>query len=109
MKRLISLLLVVVFLAFLILTKPSGQEFGEWYANQTLSSGTVMDTLMHSMLVKMASNAEYQDYLVCRIFSYNDQKVLGVALTFWPLDGLAQQAEDFREEYAGWLGEAGLG
>lgn len=108
MKKLIALVLVIALIGFLALTKPTTDEFARWYAEQTLTEDTWMSDLMQNFVMHMAAKADCQDYVVCRIFEYNGEKVLGVALTFWPLDDLTQQAENLRSEYAQWLEQAGV-
>lgn len=109
MKKLFSLILVIVLIAFLVLTKPTPAEFAQYYAEQNFSDETILDDLMQSFVLHMASQADYRDYGVCRVFTYNGSQTLGIALTFWPLDDLTQQAEDLRSEYAQWLEQANIG
>lgn len=108
MKKLFCLILVVLLVAFLFLTKPTPAEFAEYYAQQNFSDETILDGLMQEFVLHMASQADYQDYGICRVFEYNGSQTLGIALTFWPLDDLTQQAEDLRAEYAQWLDQANI-
>jgi len=107
MKRLFSLFLVVLVIAFLAITNPTLDEYARWYTEQSLPDRDgAMDELLAQFTEHMASTAVRKDYLVCSVFSHNDgSKTLGVALIFIPLDDAIAQADDLRETYSTWLEE----
>lgn len=105
MKKLISLLLAAVLVAFLILTNPTTEEFAVWYGQQTVTDAdaSILEQTLSSFAAYLANGAERDNYLVCSIFTYDGHKTLGIGLRFFPLDALAEQAADLRSTYAAWL------
>ena len=104
MKKLISLALIVALLCFLVVTNPTNVEFSQWYARQAFpDQDDTLDQLMGTVVEYLAQTAQRQDYLVCSVFSFDDQHVLGVGLMFFPMNELSDQIETFRSEYAQWL------
>lgn len=104
MKKVFSVFLVVLIIAFFVITNPTTAEYAHWYTEKSFpEQDSVVDDLLAQFTEYMAASAERTDYLVCSVFSHNDHKTLGVGLMFFPLDDAIGQAEDIREAYATWL------
>lgn len=106
MKKLISLLLAVALVAFLVISNPTSEEFGQWYAQQCSNgSGGAIGQLKDGFTEYLAQQAVRDDYLICSVYTYDDHTTLGIALQFIPVDELSDQAADLRADYAQWLEE----
>lgn len=105
MKKSISLLLVIVLLAFLVLTNPTTEEFVAWYGEQTAldEDASIMEQTMATFVSLLAKRADRDNYLICSVFNYGGHKTLGIGLRFFPIDDLSEQMADLRSEYAQWL------
>ena len=106
MKKMISLILVVLIIGFLAVTNPTVDEYARWYTDRSFPDRDgAMDDLLARFTEHMATSATRTDYLVCSVYTYDDHKVLGIALMFFPIDDAIAQVEDFRADYADWLAE----
>lgn len=104
MKKVFSVFLVVLVIAFLVITNPTTAEYARWYTAESFpEQDSVVDDLLAQFTEYMAGSAVRTDYLVCSVFNYNGHKTLGIALMFVPLDDAIGQAEDIREAYGTWL------
>lgn len=104
MKKVVSVVLVLVMIAFLVITNPTTMEYAHWYTAKSFpEQDSVVDDLLAQFSEYMAASAVRTDYLVCSVFSHNGHKTLGIALLFVPLDDAIDQAEDIREAYGSWL------
>lgn len=105
MKKLISLVLAAVLLAFLILTNPTTEEFAAWYGQQTVADAdaSILEQALSTLSARLASSAERENYLVCSVFTYDGCKTLGIGLRFFPLDDLTEQIADLRSDFVTWL------
>lgn len=106
MKKIISLLLAVVLIAFLAISNPTSEEFGRWYAQQCSgdNSGTI-GQLKDGFTEYLAQRAVRKDFLIFSVYTYDGHTTLGIALQFIPVDELSVQAADLRADYAEWLEE----
>ena len=106
MKKIISVLLVVVLLAFLVISNPTSEEFGRWYAQKCFpEADNAVDQLMENFTQYLAQGAVRKDYLVCSVYTYDGHTTLGIALQFIPVDELSGQVTDLRAGFAAWLEE----
>ena len=111
MKKIISLLLVVVLLAFLCLTNPTTEEYAAWYTKRVEdaigSDASMFDQALTAFAGHLAGYAHRDNYTVCSVFTYDGHKTLGIGLMFFPIDSLSEQVDNLRDAYADWL-ESGI-
>lgn len=106
MKKMISLILVVMMVISLAVTNPTVEEYARWQTDQSFPNRDgAMDDLLAQFTQHMASGAVRKDYVICSVYEYDAHKTLGIALLFFPLDDVIAQADDLRAKYASWLEE----
>ena len=104
MKKIISLLLAVVLIAFLAISNPTSEEFARWYAQQCSDdNGGTIGQIKDGFTEYLAQRADRDDYLICSVYTYDGHTTLGIALQFIPVDELSVQVADLRADYADWL------
>lgn len=104
MKKMVSLLLAAALFAFLVISNPTAEEFGRWYARQCHDEdGGAIGQVKEGFTEYLAQRAERDDYLICSVYTYDGHTTLGIALQFIPVDELSVQAADLRADYAQWL------
>ena len=110
MKKIISLLLAAVLLAFLCLTNPTTEDFAEWYAEEAEAildvNSSIVEDLLTNLTGQLATRADRDNYMICSVFTYQEHTTLGIGMVFIPMDSLGEQLADLRESYADWLDDA---
>ena len=101
MKKLISLVLAAVLLAFLILTNPTTEEYTSWYATQVLADAPdgVFEQAVDLVGERLIAETERTDYLICSVFTFRGRQVLGIGQSFFPAEPIALQPELLQVEW----------